>query len=95
MVCPALLNRQARREDNHWRREQSSEKGKSLLPTCSSCPRLYIWNLADEYISVSDVFKLVTEPFSRNKRKLKEFCENVEAAFGLIDSDKYDLFYKY
>jgi hypothetical protein len=28
-------------------------------------------------------------------RKLKEFCKNVEAAFGLTDADKYDLFYKY
>ncbi|PNF20391.1 hypothetical protein B7P43_G09709 [Cryptotermes secundus] len=51
--------------------------------------------MADEYISVSDAFKLVAEPFSGDKRKLKEFCENVDAAFGLINPDKYDLFYKY
>jgi hypothetical protein len=51
--------------------------------------------MADEYISVSDAFKLVAEPLSGDKRKLKEFCENVEAAFGLIHPDKYDLFYKY
>jgi hypothetical protein len=51
--------------------------------------------MADEYTSVSDAFRLVAEPFSGDKRKLKEFCENVEAAFGLIDPDKYDLFYKY
>ncbi|PNF39993.1 hypothetical protein B7P43_G15585 [Cryptotermes secundus] len=51
--------------------------------------------MADEYISVSDAFKLVAEPFSGDIRKLKEFCENVDAAFGLINPDKYDLFYKY
>jgi hypothetical protein len=38
---------------------------------------------------------LIDEPFSGDKRKSKEFCDNVEAAFGLIDPDKYDLFYKY
>jgi hypothetical protein len=46
-------------------------------------------------VSVSDAFKLVTAEFSGDKRKLKEFCENIEADFGLIDPDKYDLFYKY
>jgi hypothetical protein len=51
--------------------------------------------MGDEYISVSDAFKLVAEPFRGYKRKLKEFCENVESAFELIDPDKYDLFYKY
>jgi hypothetical protein len=51
--------------------------------------------MADEYISVSDDFKLVAEPFSGDKRKLKEFCENVEAAFWLIDPEKYNFFYKY
>jgi hypothetical protein len=43
--------------------------------------------MADDYASVSDAFRLVAEPFSDDKRKLKEFCENVEAAFGLIDPD--------
>jgi hypothetical protein len=43
---------------------------------------------------MADAFKSVAEPFSGDKRKLKEFCENVDAAFGLINPDKY-LFYKY
>jgi hypothetical protein len=51
--------------------------------------------MGDEYINVSDAFKLVAEPFSGEKRKLKEFCENAESAFELIDPDKYVLFYKY
>jgi hypothetical protein len=51
--------------------------------------------MADEYLSVNDAFKLIAEPFSGDKRKLKEFCENVEAAYELIDPDKYDLFYEY
>jgi hypothetical protein len=46
-------------------------------------------------IQVSDAFNLVAEPFSGDKSKLKEFCENVEAAFGIIDPEKYNLFYKY
>jgi hypothetical protein len=50
--------------------------------------------MADEYISVSDALNLVAEPYSGEKRKLKEFCENVAAAFELIDPGKYNLFYK-
>jgi hypothetical protein len=38
---------------------------------------------------------LVAELFRADKRKLTGFCENVEAAFGLKDPDKYNLFYKY
>jgi hypothetical protein len=38
---------------------------------------------------------LINEPFNGDKRKSKEFCENVKAAFELIDADKYDLFFKY
>ena len=67
--------------------------------SCSPVPPVHVCisekKMADEYISVSDAFKLVAEPFSGDKRKLKEFCENVDSAFGLIDPDKYDLFYKY
>ena len=51
--------------------------------------------MADEHLSVNDVLKLIAEPFSGDKRKLKEFCENVEAAYELIDPNKHDLFYKY
>jgi hypothetical protein len=32
--------------------------------------------------------KLIAEQFSGDKRVLKEFCENVEAAYELIDLDK-------
>jgi hypothetical protein len=46
--------------------------------------------MADEY--VSDAFQLVAEPFKADKRKLTAFCENVEAAFGLNDPDKFNLF---
>jgi hypothetical protein len=48
--------------------------------------------MTDEHLSVNDAFKLIAEPFSGDKRKLKEFCENVEASY---DPNKYDLFYKY
>jgi hypothetical protein len=51
--------------------------------------------MADEYLSVNYTFKSIAESFSGDKRKLKEFCENVEAAYELIDPDKRDLFYKY
>ena len=51
--------------------------------------------MADGYLSVSDAFKLIAERFSGDKLKLKEFCENIEAAFELTDPDKHDLFYKY
>jgi hypothetical protein len=51
--------------------------------------------MANEYINVSVAFKLIAEPFNGDRRKLKEFCKNVELAFGLTDGEKYDLFYKY
>jgi hypothetical protein len=51
--------------------------------------------MADGYLSVSDAFKLIAERFSGDKLKLKEFCENIEAASELTDPDKHDLFYKY
>jgi hypothetical protein len=51
--------------------------------------------MGDEYISVSDASKLVAEPFSLDKRKIKEFCENVQSTFELIYPYKYVLFYKY
>ena len=35
--------------------------------------------------------KLIAEPFSGDKRKLTVFGENFEAAYDLIDPDKYDL----
>jgi hypothetical protein len=50
-VCPASLKRQAMCEDNHWRWGQSSAQGKSLLPSCYSYPHLYMWNMADVYIT--------------------------------------------
>lgn len=48
-----------------------------VLPTTS-----HYSNMTDEYIRVREAFKLVAETFIGDKRKLKEFCESAEAAFG-------------
>jgi hypothetical protein len=37
-----------------------------------------------------EYFKLTAEPFSGDKRRLKEFCENVEAGFELSQPDQYE-----
>jgi hypothetical protein len=48
--------------------------------------------MANEYMSVTDAFKLIANLFNGGRRKLSK---NVEAAFGLTDAEKHYLFYKY
>jgi hypothetical protein len=38
-------------------------------------------SLADRYCSISDAMKLISEPFDGDKRKLKEFADNVNHSF--------------
>jgi hypothetical protein len=37
-----------------------------------------------QYYSIAEAMKLVTHPFDSDKRKLREFIENVDVVFGLV-----------
>jgi len=50
--------------------------------------------LRDRYCSISDAMKLINQPFDGDKRKLKEFVDNVTTAFELVNPNKHDLLLK-
>lgn len=50
---------------------------------------------SNDFISVSEAFKLIAEPFGGDKKKLREFCDTVHAAYSLVNPEKYDLLYKF
>jgi hypothetical protein len=39
------------------------------------------------YCSISEAMKLINQPFDGDKRKLKEFIDNVSTAFELVHPD--------
>jgi uncharacterized protein Yka (UPF0111/DUF47 family) len=47
------------------------------------------------YCSVADAIKLITQPFDGDKRKLKEFIENVDVAFESVDPWKREVLLKF
>jgi hypothetical protein len=47
------------------------------------------------YCSIAEAMKLVTYPFDGDKRKLREFIENVDVVFELVDSRKHDILLKF
>jgi hypothetical protein len=47
------------------------------------------------YCSVAEAMKLITHPFDGNKRKLREFLENVDVAFELVHPSKYEILLKF
>jgi hypothetical protein len=47
------------------------------------------------YCSISEAMKLINQPFDGDKRKLKEFIDNVTTAFELVRSDHHDLLLKF
>jgi hypothetical protein len=46
------------------------------------------------YFSISDAMKLINQLFDGDKRKLKEFVDNVSTALGLVNSNEHDLLLK-
>jgi hypothetical protein len=46
------------------------------------------------YCSIGEAVKLIAHPFDGDKRKLREFIENVDVAFELVDPNKHDVFFK-
>jgi hypothetical protein len=48
-------------------------------------------SLGDRHCSISDAMKLISQPFDGDKRKLKEFVDNVTTAFELVNPNEHDL----
>jgi len=43
------------------------------------------------FCSVAEAMKLITRPFDGDKKRLREFIENVDVAFELLDLRKHDI----
>jgi hypothetical protein len=52
-------------------------------------------SLGGKYCSISDAIKLIKQPFDGDKRKLKEFLDNVTTAFELVNPNEHDLLSKF
>ena len=50
---------------------------------------------ATQYCSIAEAMKLITHPFDGDKRKLREFVENVDMVFELVDPAKHDVLLKF
>jgi len=47
------------------------------------------------YCSVTEAMKLITHPFYGDKKRLREFIENVDVAFELVHPNKHDILLKF
>jgi hypothetical protein len=47
------------------------------------------------YCSISEAMKLITHPFDGGKKRLREFIENVDVVFELVDPSKHDILLKF
>ena len=43
------------------------------------------------YCSVTEAMKLISHPFNGDKRRLREFIENVDVAFELVHPNKHEI----
>jgi len=43
-----------------------------------------------QYCSIGEAMKLIAHPFDSDRRKLREFVENVDVVFELVDLSKHD-----
>jgi DNA polymerase/3'-5' exonuclease PolX len=50
---------------------------------------------ATHYCSIAEAMKLITHPFDGDKRRLREFIENVDVIFELVDPSKHDVLLKF
>ena len=48
-----------------------------------------------EYCSIGEAIKRIAHPFERDKRILREFIENVDVVFELVDPSKHDILLKF
>jgi len=47
------------------------------------------------YCSIGEAMKLIAHPFDGDKRKLREFIENVDVVFELVDPTKREILLKF
>ena len=47
------------------------------------------------YYSVAEAMKLITRPFDGNKKKLRDFIQNVDVAFELVHPSKHEILLKF
>jgi hypothetical protein len=47
------------------------------------------------YCSMAEVMKLITHPFDGDKKRLREFVENVDVALELVHPSKHDILLKF
>ena len=47
------------------------------------------------YFSVAEAMKLISHPFDGDKRRLREFIENVDIAFELVHPNKHEVLLKF
>jgi hypothetical protein len=47
------------------------------------------------HCSVAEAMKLITHPFEGDKKRLREFIENVDVAFVLVHPRKHDILLKF
>lgn len=49
----------------------------------------------DQFISISNALKLISQPFDGNKNKLKEFLDNADTAFELVNPVQHSILLKF
>jgi hypothetical protein len=49
----------------------------------------------DNYCSITEAMKLVSQPFDGDKKNLREFIDNFSTTFDLVKSDQHDLLLKF
>jgi hypothetical protein len=54
-----------------------------------------VYDDTTQYCSIGKVMKLIAHPFDSDKRKLREFIENVDVVFELVDPSKHDILLKF
>ena len=47
------------------------------------------------FCSRAEAMKLITHPFNGDKKRLREFTENVDVAFELVHPNKHDILFKF
>jgi hypothetical protein len=48
-----------------------------------------------QYCSIREAMKLITHPFDGDKRRVREFIENLDVAFEIVDPTKHDVLLKF
>jgi DNA polymerase/3'-5' exonuclease PolX len=48
-----------------------------------------------QYCTIGEAMKLIAHPFVGDMRKLKEFIENVDVVFELVDPGKHEVLLKF